>query len=92
MNKLTKFIKKKIYRKTQYEYWVNIKDIEIQNNFQKHKPHGSKLYKKYNWYLKHGTFQSPIILNRDFVLIDGYTSYLIAEKCKLGKVPVYFVN
>lgn len=92
MNKLKKFIKNKLYNKSSCEYWVSIKDIEIQEDFKNHKPSKQKLNKKYDWYSKHGEFQSPIILNRDFVLIDGYTSYLIAENYNLGKVPVYFVD
>lgn len=91
MTKLKKFIFKK-FHETGYEYWINMKDIEIQKDFEKHKPRIFKMKQKEDWYSQHGIFQSPIVLNRDFVLVDGYTSYLIAEKYDLGKVPVYFVD
>ena len=39
-----------------------------------------------------GEFESPILLNRNFELIDGYTSYIIAKTENLHKVPVYFVD
>lgn len=91
MNKFKKFISKKFYN-IDCEYWVNMKDIKIQEDFEKHKPRISKMKQKENWYINIGSFQSPIVLNRDFVLVNGYTSYLIAEKYNLGKVPVYFVD
>lgn len=91
MTKFKKFIFKKNYN-VGCEYWVNMKDIEIQEDFEKHKPRIFKMKQKEDWYSKHGSFQSSIILNRDFVLVNGYTSYLIAEKYGLGKVPVYFVD
>ena len=47
---------------------------------------------KWSYYRNTGEFESPIILNRDFVLIDGYTSYIIAKKLEIDKVPVYFVD
>lgn len=77
-------------KKRNYEYWINLSEIIITKEFAEHKPRKIKMSKKYNWYLKHGKFQSPIMLNHDFVLIDGYTSYLIAKEFDIGKVPVYF--
>ena len=72
------------------EYWVNLNDIKITPQFKETPPRFIKMVQKYDWYCKHGEFQSPIKLTRDFVLVDGYTSYLLAKKFDLDKVPVYF--
>lgn len=93
MNMIIKFFKK-LFGKYEigYEYLVYLKDIEITPQFQETQPRFVKLAQKYDWYCKHGNFQSPIRLTRNFVLVDGYTSYLLAKKFNLDKVPVYFVD
>ena len=77
---------------TGYEYWVYLKDIKISPEFEKTPPRIKKMGEKWSYYKNTGEFESPIILNRDFVLIDGYTSYIIAKKLEMDKVPVYFVD
>ena len=72
------------------EYYVNFDDIEITPQFMESKPGFKKLNHKFDYYLRTGRFESPIVLTKDFVLIDGYTSYLIAEAYGLDRVPVYF--
>lgn len=74
------------------EYWVRLDQIIIQEKFKMHPPKFMKMCKKWEWYREKGELQSPIILNNDFILVDGYTSYLIAKKAELGKVPVYFIE
>ena len=53
-------------------------------------PSQRKYNQKKDWYLKHGVFQSNILLGADFLLKDGFTSYLIAKELNMIKVPVYF--
>ena len=48
-----------------------------------------KYRRKLNNFIKHGEL-SPIIIDRNFELIDGYISYLIMKRFSVGKVPVYF--
>lgn len=72
------------------EYWVNIDEIKITQQFSMTPPRYKKMKRKWNYYKKTGEFQSQIILNQDFKLIDGYTSYCIAKKQGLNKVPVIF--
>ena len=43
------------------------------------------------WY-RTGEFESRIILDMNFNLIDGYSSVRIAEIKGIDKVPVYFVG
>ena len=72
------------------EYIVNIKDIKIDFQFKIHPPHRLKYQARKKYYIENGTFYSKILLDQDFILVDGYTSYLIAKEFKLDKVPVYF--
>ena len=74
------------------EYWVDLKDIDIPINFLRHHPRQEKMEQKWAYYRQTGEFESPILLNRDFELLNGYTSYIIAKTENLHKVPVYFVD
>ena len=74
------------------EYWVDLKDIDIPINFLRYHPRQEKMEQKWAYYRQTGEFESPILLNRDFELVDGYTSYIIAKTENLHKVPVYFVD
>ena len=75
-----------------YEYWVYLKDIKIQSDFEKTPPKFKKMAQKWSYCRNTGKFESPIILNRDFVLVDGYSSYIIAKKSEIDKVPVHFMD
>ena len=74
------------------EYWIDLKDIDIQIDFLRKHPSKQKMERKWDYYRQTGEFESPILLNRNFVLLDGYSSYLIAKTENMHKVPVYFVN
>lgn len=71
------------------EYWIPTKNIIITSHFLQHYPVIEKLRTKMEIYEKTGTL-CPIIINRNFELVDGYCSYLILKEYKLGKIPVYF--
>ena len=73
-----------------YEYYVDFNDIIITAQFSESKPRYRKMEEKFNYYLQTGELPSPIILKRDFTLIDGYISYLICEAYGIRKVPVFF--
>lgn len=55
---------------------VKLGNIKIPFKFTA--PSEKKLHKRNLYYLKHGYFKSTIILNEDNLLIDGYTTYLLA--------------
>ena len=75
-----------------YEYWVYLKDIVIPCDFLTTSPNRRKLSQKFAYFRVNRSFESKIKIARDFVLRDGYTSYIIARKYGFDKVPVYFVN
>lgn len=77
-----------------YEYWVKLSDIHIIPSFRKSRINPDKYKRKWQFYHRNGYCESKIVLNKDFVLVDGYSSYKIyraaeGEDCK---VPVWFVD
>lgn len=67
---------------------MKLKDIKISKDFKKHPPQGIKMKEKWEHYRKTGNLMEEIIINQDEVLVDGYTSYLIAEADGIKKVNV----
>lgn len=93
MKEIIRFVKRLfgIYE-AGYEYWVNLKDIKVPYTFKKTKIGTVKWNHKIGYWLRTGEFESPIILHRDFTLVDGYSSAKIAHLKGIDKVPVYFVD
>ena len=73
-----------------YEYWVYLNDIKVPIGYKLSKIKKSKWLRKLNYWKNTGEFESPIILDKDFNLIDGYSSVKIAYVNGIEKVPVYF--
>ena len=42
-------------------------------------PRTLKLISKMEYYLRNNKFEQPIVINKKGVLVDGYTSYIIAQ-------------
>lgn len=76
-----------------HEYWVYTKDITIDPEWRTTKVGYSKFKRKNQYYDRTGEFESKIILRgSDMQLVDGYSSFMIAERRGIDKVPVYFVD
>lgn len=73
-----------------YEYWVPTDQIVITPEFARTRIGERKWRRKKRYFYRTGQFESKIILSRDFVLTDGYSSYKLAKYVGLDKVPVYF--
>lgn len=73
-------------------YKVKVSDIIIPEEFKATKPRFRKMIKKRKFYRKNDRFESKIVLNKDFLLIDGYTSYIISKENGMKYVEAYFVN
>lgn len=56
---------------------VEISKIKVPKNFSK--PNQKKMQKKIQYYRKNHKFESQIVIDLDYNLLDGYTSYLIAK-------------
>lgn len=77
-----------------HEYWAKLSDIQVSPQFRKSIINPDKYKRKWQFYHRNGYCESKIVLNKDFVLVDGYSSYKIyrAAEGKDCKVPVWFVE
>lgn len=93
MKKIVRFLKM-LFRKYElgYEYWIDLKDIKVPKHYKRYNIKQLKWNSKLAYWIETGEFESTILLRRDFTLVDGYSSYLIANKYDLSIVPVYFVD
>lgn len=57
-----------------------IKDIVISEDFKNTTPAERKLQRKEDYFINTGKLPEDIVINDDNVLIDGYTTYLVAVK------------
>ena len=73
-----------------YEYWVPTDQIIITPDFARTRIGTRKWIHKRNYYMRTGKFESQIVLTKDFVLTDGYSSYKLAKRYGEDKVPVVF--
>lgn len=76
------------------EYWVSLSEIKIQSRFKLTLIGKEKYKRKWRFYRRNGYCESPILLTRDWILVDGYSSYVIYKiaEGKDAKIPVYFVD
>ena len=73
-------------------YKVKVSDIIIPEEFKATKPRFEKMIQTRKFYRKNNRFESNIVLNKYFLLIDGYTSYIIAKENGMKHVEAYFVD
>lgn len=67
---------------------MKLKDIKIKEEFKKTPPGDRKMKHKWFYYRKTGNLESPIVIDKEGYLVDGYTSYLIAEADGIKRVEV----
>ena len=95
MKKIIRFVKRLFGKyETGCEYWVRLRDIKITPQFRSTMIGTLKYKKKWQFYHRNGYCESKIILDKNFVLVDGYSSYKILRAAEGldTKVPVYFVD
>ena len=69
---------------------MQVNDIKIYPCYEEHPPKPEKMEHKARYFEHTGHFQSDIILDMDGYLIDGYTSYLLARRQGMRRVPVRY--
>lgn len=79
----------KLY-KTGRTYTVKLDDIIIQDGWNYIK--SWKMNKKMEYFERTGRFSSNIVIDRNFVLQDGFTSYRIAKLKDMKYVEVYLTE
>lgn len=65
---------------------VSLNKIQIPDYYVK--PNAIKMNIRYEYYLANKKYLVPIIVDENNVLVDGYTSYLIAKQIKKKFVNV----
>ena len=68
----------------------NIKDIKVPKYFSK--PNENKMLESWEYVKKNGIFRTPIIIDKNNNLKDGYTSYLIAKSLNMEEIIVKVVE
>lgn len=74
------------------EYWINREQIKVNPEWRNTRIGKKKFERKVRHWNTTGEFESKILLDKNFNLIDGYSSLVIAENNKVDKVPVYFID
>lgn len=85
-----KLLMKVGYYKPGKEYWIDFSQVHITEEFAAHKIGKKKMERKLEYYGDNGEFQSKVVLDRNFTLTDGYSTYCIIKEFRTGKVPVWF--
>ena len=70
------------------EYVVKLKEINVDDKFTE--PSLNEKIQNMKFFRTDGNFVEPIIIDKEFNLISGYGSYLVAKKYDMENVPVYF--
>ncbi len=60
---------------------MKLSKIKIPKEFELHPPKFKKMLEKIAFYLEHRKFEQPIIIDKNNILVDGYTTYLLATEC-----------
>lgn len=66
--------------------------IIIQEKFKEHSPRWTKMLDKQAFYIEHGKYEQPIVINKNNILVDGYTTYLLAKQLGRKYMPVKRVS
>lgn len=69
--------------------YIDINAIKIPKVYKK--PRRTKLNERKEYFKNYKNFKVPIIIDKKYNLIDGYTSYLIAKRENFTKVEVRMV-
>lgn len=69
---------RRFLKKPEFRYCIETSKIKISDSFIKTPPKKYKMAERWRYYRETGELYSPIVINNDGYLIDGYTSYLIA--------------
>lgn len=67
---------------------ININKIKITDDFKNSNTSKKKIARKQEYFNKHKEFDSVICVNKNYVLIDGYITYLIAKNNNFKQVKV----
>lgn len=58
---------------------MKLSKIKISEEFKNHPPRWTKMLDKQAFYIEHGKYEQPIVVNENNILVDGYTTYKTKE-------------
>lgn len=67
---------------------VDIDRINVPHYVRQSLPSPDKIEKRYRCYKQLGTFDREIIVDEDYNLVDGYSTYLVCKMLEIQKVRV----
>ena len=67
---------------------IQLSKIKISNQMKNTIPRPYKMNRKYSYYRNTHKFATEIILDKHYVLLDGYTTYLLAKMFGYKKIKV----
>lgn len=67
---------------------IDLDKINIPSNFKKKLPSETKIAERYRCYMKTGCFDREIVVDENYNLIDGYTTYLVCKMFGITKTRV----
>mgnify|MGYP003317118259 CR=1 FL=1 len=67
---------------------VDINKITVPYCVRKSLPKSDKIEKRYRCYKQIGAFDREIIVDEDYTLIDGYSTYLVCKMLDIQKVRI----
>lgn len=67
---------------------IKIKKIKIPKAFTTTCPSAAKMQRKYSHYRKTKQMMEKIVVNRNGILLDGYTTYLLCKMFDIKSVEV----
>lgn len=85
-----KLLMKVGYYKPGKEYWIDFSQVHITDEFAAKKVGWKKMQRKRDYFRNTGKFESKVVLNKDFVLVNGYSTYCLVKEFGLGKLAVWF--
>ena len=65
-----------------------ISNIKIKEEFKNNPPKLEKMASKWIFYTKYGMFSQPIVVDKNNILVDGYTTYIMAKALDKKYFPV----
>ena len=67
---------------------IDIEYIKIPKSFKRTRPREEKLDKVRNYFDEWGKLDKPITIDDDYMLVDGYSRYVVAKEKGMKLVPV----
>ena len=72
--------------------FIRLAKIKISPEFKETLPRVGNLSEKYSYYKRYKCFKSDIVVNKHYVLVDGYITYLLAKMLGIKKIHVVVTN